>query len=54
MSNVKIIAISGGGYKKGARDYLPLAKGLGANSTIEKPFSKQELIDAVDAVLKNS
>lgn len=43
---VKIIAISGGGEVL-AEDYLTLARGLGAISTLPKPFSRQEMLDAV-------
>ena len=45
----KIIAISGG---SGLRDYLGTAKKLGAHDTLKKPFSFQELLDAVSAQLK--
>lgn len=44
----KIIAISGGG---GEWDYLDTAKQLGAATTLKKPFSLQELLDAVSAQL---
>ena len=40
----KIIAMSGG---SGEWDYLDTAKHLGANDTLKKPFSLQELLDAV-------
>ena len=45
----KIIAMSGG---SGEWDYLDTAKHLGANDTLKKPFSLQELLDAVSAQLK--
>jgi CheY-like chemotaxis protein len=45
----KIIAISGG---SGARDYLDIAKHLGANDTLKKPLNLQELLDAVSSQLK--
>ena len=44
----KIIAMSGG---SGERDCLDTAKHLGANHTLKKPFSPQELLDAVSAQL---
>lgn len=39
---VKIIAMSGGGRLSGT-DYLRMAKGLGANAVLTKPFSNEEL-----------
>jgi CheY-like chemotaxis protein len=44
----KIIAMSGG---LGERDYLDTAKRLGANDTLKKPFSPQDLLDAVSSQL---
>jgi DNA-binding response OmpR family regulator len=43
--NVKIVAMSGG-------DYLDMAKKLGADCTLTKPFSNQTLLDAVKATLE--
>lgn len=48
---IKIIAISGG---SGERDYLDTAKYLGANDTLKKPFSLQELLQAVATQLQSS
>jgi DNA-binding response OmpR family regulator len=45
----KIIAISGG---SGRRNYLDMAKHLGADDTLKKPFSLQELLHAVSSQLK--
>ena len=45
----KIIAMSGGSWEW---DYLDAAKHLGANDTLKKPFSVQELLDAVSSQLK--
>jgi CheY-like chemotaxis protein len=45
----KIIAISGGSWEW---DYLDTAKHLGANDTVKKPLSLQELLDAVSSQLK--
>jgi YesN/AraC family two-component response regulator len=47
---LKVIAISGGG-RTGNFDYLALAKKLGANRILKKPFRKSELLEAVDACL---
>jgi len=41
--SIKIMAISGGG-KVGPENYLVLADALGANATLKKPFSGQELL----------
>jgi DNA-binding NtrC family response regulator len=45
-----IIAMSGGGRGSSA-DYLEMAALLGAKRTLAKPFSAQDLLDAVSAVL---
>jgi two-component system response regulator (stage 0 sporulation protein F) len=47
----KIIAISGA---SGEWDYLDAARVLGAHATLKKPFSLQELLDAVAGQLKSS
>jgi CheY-like chemotaxis protein len=44
----KIIAISGG---SGKMNHLDMAKHLGANDTLKKPFSLQELLYAVSSQL---
>lgn len=43
---IKILAISGGG-KVSPENYLVLANALGANNTLKKPFSGQELIKVI-------
>ncbi len=48
--SLKIIAVSGGGYID-ARKYLESARMLGADHTLEKPFSGLDLILAIDQVL---
>lgn len=50
---VKIIAMSGGG-RINARDYLVIAKMLGAARTFAKPFSNDELVAAIDELLVKS
>jgi DNA-binding response OmpR family regulator len=47
----KIIAVSGG---SGKWNYLKTAKCFGADDTLKKPFSLQELLDAVAGQLKSS
>jgi CheY-like chemotaxis protein len=44
----KIIAITAG---SGDRNFLYIAKRLGANDTLRKPFGRQELLDAVASQL---
>lgn len=48
--DVKIIAMSGGG-RTGVQNYLELAKKFGANHTLAKPFSNQELLDGIQIVM---
>lgn len=47
---IPIIAMSGGGLIA-SDDYLRLAKGAGVNSTLNKPFTLGELLDAIDEVV---
>lgn len=49
-SRVKIIAISGGG-RQDAVDYLHMARLLGADCVLAKPFSNESLLTAVNDVL---
>lgn len=44
--NVRIIAISGGGRMRNM-DFLKIAANVGADSVLTKPFTTQELLDAV-------
>jgi CheY-like chemotaxis protein len=48
---VKIMAISGGG-RTGDLNFLELAKQLGAQSALQKPFDQEEFLDAVQEVLQ--
>lgn len=48
--NAKIIAMSGGGRGSGL-DYLMLARQLGADQVLAKPFSNQDMVMTVNAVL---
>jgi CheY-like chemotaxis protein len=47
---VPIIAVSGGG-RNGPRDYLEIAARLGARRTVAKPFTRQEILVAVQQSL---
>jgi DNA-binding response OmpR family regulator len=49
-SRIPIIAISGGG-RLGPGDYLETARYIGADATLAKPFARQELLAAIDALL---
>jgi len=46
----KIIAMSGGG-RTGTMNYLKLAQAFGAQEVLEKPFSHQEILEAIRRVL---
>ncbi len=48
--DVKILAISGGG-KGDAQDYLTIAKSIGANDTLKKPFMRNDLLEAVQSLI---
>jgi CheY-like chemotaxis protein len=48
---IKIIAISGGG-RIDPQDYLEIARQLGADRVLFKPFDIQLLLDVVDELLK--
>lgn len=50
---LKIIAISGGG-RTGSVELLTLAQKMGAQMTLMKPFSRSELLMAVQEVIGNS
>ena len=50
---VKIIAISGGG-RTGNLNFLEVAKRLGAQHTLQKPFELQEMLGAVRDLLPGS
>ena len=41
-----IIAVSGGARAAG-RDYLPIARQLGVRCALAKPFSRQEILEAI-------
>jgi CheY-like chemotaxis protein len=50
---IKILAISGGDRFGEKGGYLQLAQHLGARITLEKPFNRKELLDAVQAALES-
>jgi len=49
--DIKIIAISGGSNNMGPEYCLGMAKLLGANSVLEKPFSREILLDTIQKLL---
>ena len=50
---LKVIAMSGGGTK-GFVDLLDVAKSMGAQRVLAKPFSREELLGTIGALLGNS
>lgn len=48
---INILAISGGGGITGRFDYLPIAKLIGAQITLKKPFTVSELRQGVNTLL---
>ncbi len=49
--DVKVIAISGGGQTGGFSNYLDMAERLGANASLAKPFTQQQLFEIVEVTL---
>jgi CheY-like chemotaxis protein len=45
---IKLIAMTAG---EGVRNYLDVAENLGANATLQKPFTRQQLLDVVASQL---
>ncbi len=48
---MRILAMSGGGHIS-RNQYLRIAKGLGAHSLLEKPFTNDELLGAIKTALE--
>lgn len=48
---IKIIAMSGGGQRLDAVQYLDLAVKFGVRATIKKPYERREILDLVNEVL---
>lgn len=51
--HIRILAISGGGGLTGRSDYLPIAKLIGAEAILSKPFLAKELRTKIDYVLNH-
>lgn len=47
----KIVAVSGGG-RLGNQDFLKVAKQIGADAVLPKPFKRSELLEAITRALK--
>ena len=52
--SARVLAISGGGNHLPAHDCLKFAKGLGAHAVLLKPFSREQLLEAVQAVTQSA
>jgi DNA-binding NtrC family response regulator len=52
--SLKILAMSAGGIAISPKTYLNIAKLSGSSSRIEKPFSKEALISAIDQLISTS
>jgi DNA-binding response OmpR family regulator len=50
--HAKIIAMSGGG-RTGTPNYLDLARKLGANHILAKPFSNRDFLSGIEMVLRH-
>ncbi len=53
MPDLKIIAISGGGRAQNV-DYLSVAKELGANATLAKPFRREQVLSIIKQTLEQA
>jgi len=49
--NVRVLAISGGGRIIDSTDCLRIAQGLGAHAAVMKPFTRDQLLAAVNQAL---
>ncbi len=49
--DVKVIAISGGGRAASFLGYLDMAEKLGANASLAKPFTRDQVLDIVATTL---
>ncbi|MES2638748.1 MAG: response regulator [Myxococcota bacterium] len=49
--NVKVLAVSGGGKVSQAQSYLQIAKQIGADAILSKPFEQEDLLRTVRELL---
>lgn len=52
--HLSILAISGGGGMTGRYDYLPIAKLVGAELTLKKPFTAKDLRESIQKILEST
>ena len=52
--SLKILAISAGGYVVSPESYLNIAELSGSSSRLEKPFSKETLISAINRLINKT
>jgi DNA-binding response OmpR family regulator len=50
--DLKIIAVSGG-YRVGPHEFLTLARHVGADATLAKPFRLAQLVALADGILRD-
>lgn len=50
-TGTKVIAISGGGTYLPGMEYLKLAKSIGADAVLTKPFTRRQVVDTVSHLL---
>ena len=51
--DIKIIAISGGGLRLEARQYLDLALKIGVKAALKKPFERDEIVNLANEIISN-
>ena len=49
--DIKVIAISGGDKTFSGKSYLRIARNIGVERTIDKPFKREKVLQAVEEVL---
>jgi two-component system cell cycle response regulator CpdR len=49
----RVLAISGGGKYMVAAECLRVARGVGADGVLLKPFGRQQLLDAIESVMNS-
>lgn len=49
--NLKLIAVTGGGYKRRGFEYLQFAESIGADRALHKPFERKEILGTIEELL---
>ena len=52
--DMKIIAISGGGLRLEAGQYLDLALKIGVKAALKKPFKREEIVNLANEIISNA